>query len=483
MTSIIKLFILLALLISTCKAESMLDMQDKDAYQYKEVVERLICHQINSFNRLISINGFIPNKTTESGRADVSSDLVQPRMIQFYLNIILLRSASGSDNFKCAETDDAVENFKSLYERYSKNESVIYPWKEKVNGNKSNDPMDIYDLGDWLMISNVYYLISKDKNKTTEYIRHQANILMEALSDHRVGSFAVDYEHPNIGGREIGHLTLALDSLILSSATLKDDVYSNFVSKQIDEVVAMRRGKYVLEDPKNPSSTHLMTYGELFETIFFLDMVKGNLGRENILFEDLYSDYKKYFKMKSGYLNYYTNDSDNYCFNSMAFEAAFYRPLLYYYSQSDQNQLNFISKQIAVYERKLGVPPVSERCISEKKIKSDDAEKIMLGQLYGYIKIKRIQEILNLDKKAKNKIKKTLDYINSNIQAIGFANFRGDKLQYKGIADIGANVWLTNEALIPLYHSFFSPNSMLHDMHGSFHGGNYIFIIGEATDR
>ena len=343
--------------------------------------------------------------------------------------------------------------------------------------------MDIYDLGDWLMISNIYYLISEDRIKTGEYIRHQANMLMEVLSDPGIASFSGSYDSPNYRGREIGHLTLALDSLILSSATLKDEAYINFVSNQLEEVVAMRRGKYVLEDSKNESSTHLMTYGELFETIFFLDMVKGNIGKENLIFEELYSDYQKYFKTKSEVLNYYTKDSDSYCFNSMAFEAAFYRPLLYFYSQSNEGEINFILKQISMYEKRLGIPPVTERCIATKKAKNENDEKIMLGQLYGYIKIKRIQQILNLDKNAGNKIKRTLDYINANMQAIGIANSREDKSQNKGISDIGANVWLTNESLIPLYQSYFSPNLMLHDLRGSFHGGNYIFINGEAIGR
>lgn len=450
---------------------------------YKDRLQDQICHEVNSFSKLIDLNGFIPNKVNAVGEADKTADIIQPRMIQIYMNMILLGKQADSISLACNDFESVALNFSKLYLKYSDDETNIFPWKTNIAGDVSDHPMDIYDLGDWLMISNVYYLISQDKPRTLAYIKEQAYFLIEVLKNNQIRSFNGDYKNPNLGGREIGHLTLALDSLIISSITMNDKDILSFVSEKVREVSDKRGGNILVEDDKDTTSTHLMTYGELFETLFFLDMATQQLGSRNLLFEDLYADYNKFFLKKDGVLNYYANQSGNQCFNVMAFEAAFYRPLLYFHSLKNENEVNFINRQIQIYEKKLGSIPAYEICVKSKKKIDPSNKEIHLGGLYGYIKLKRIQQILNLDRNAGFKINKVLEYVNSNSQMIGFANTKEDKLKDRGISDIGGNVWYTNEALIPVYHSFFNPNSMLHDLKGSFHGGNYIFINGETTDR
>jgi hypothetical protein len=470
-------FFLIAFICTSAHAEMTVNIS------YKDSVRDQICHEVNSFSRLIELNGFIPNKVNTIGHVDESADIVQPRMIQVYMNMLLLSKQADDIPLACEGFESAALNFSKLYLKYSDNETNIFPWKKNLTGDVSDHPMDIYDLGDWLMISNVYYLISPDKPRTLAYIQDQATFLIETLKNNQIRSFNGDYKTPNLGGREIGHLTLALDSLIISSITMNDEDILRFVSEKVREVSDIRGGSILLEDDKDITSTHLMTYGELFETLFFLDMATQKLGDRNLLFEELYADYKKFFLKKDGILNYYANQSGNQCFNVMAFEAAFYRPLLYFHTLKNENEVNFINHQIEMYEKKLGSIPVYEVCVKSKKKIDPSNKEIHLGGLYGYIKLKRIQQILNLDKNADLKIKKVLDYVNSNSQAIGFANTREDKMKDRGISDVGGNVWYTNEALIPVYHSFFNPNSMLHDLRGSFHGGNYIFINGEAIGR
>lgn len=396
-------------------------------------------------------------------------------MIQAFINSILLIDEINFIDEKC-QSNELINNFINNYLKISENEKKLFPLKFKNLDEKLlSEPMSIYDLGDWLVITNVYHNISNDKKKTLKYIKKQADFLLHTLKNTSIKEYKNDYKLTVNSERDIGHLTLAFDGLTYSSITLGDKKYVNYVIDEIRELSKKATLNNLYENKDRKFDTYLMTYGEIFESLFYARFAMDEINDFDYIFYNLYKNYINDFLLPNGMLGYYLLKSEKICFNAMAFEASFYRPLLYFHEVNDKKNIDFINKQIETYEKLLGSIPNYEQCYSKDMSKLITKQEIHIGALYGYLKLKRIQEILGYDTKAKNKILAVLNHLEKkHKKIIGFSDMPKERVGEEFIKDIGGNVWLYNEGLLPLFMSYVNPNTFLLK-NPSFQGCNYIY--------
>ena len=431
-------------------------------------LESIFCHYTQSIEYVLKNSSMIPNSLmNETGGVNNAVNLYQPRFLQVTNNSILIaRKDSGFQRY-CNVNGIAYQTSR-VFRNLSANYSVIFPHLRHLDHTVATEyPRNIYELGDWAGISMIQSSVSSENKILLDYTNSEIEHLYKLLSTSDSGYY--DFNFRPIKGRfEVGHLTLAIDALSLYSYQSGEMKYVELAIKLIENLASID----LLEDANQKQYTHLATYGEIFESLTLARYVQNQAYSKDALFEKLYYSMKTRFSDKDKNLFFVLNRPD--CHHSLAFEGALYRPLLYFYYNSNQEEVGFINNQIQITESVLGVPPIGGKC-SEDNLFADQNVGA-LGIYYMYLKMKRIQSILGMDVDAEAKISRLLDNYFKFHQAKFFAYERPDSL--KGLTkDMGGNVWFFNEGIVPVLYSYINPESLV-GKQNSFQGCNFYFMPG-----
>lgn len=427
----------------------------------------------------------------------------QPRMLQFILNRLLI--SKKNNNFKINDYQAFFNSLKFL-EVNSSIQGVLWKFNHNDFSINFSENLDNYSIGDILHIYVTLYRVTNDK-----FYKNKAKFYFDIILNKFIGKNYEVYDllnsELNISKKsytELGRAILLIDSLIhydiylgekkntqLIINLIKNISYTN--SKLIKEVI--------INDPKlsdlNENEreyvsnrlpiTQALTYGEIFETLFFANYAypENNFFMNEI--EKLVKEQIKYFYNEEYQEFFYlVNNTDgklvNNCSHHMIYESAAYSLIKLSVETGNPYYADLIKKSFDNH-LKNGLKNdffVNNYCYQDNgSIKFDF--KTSLGHQYGYLKtliylysyfeddsyLKIANKIIE---KSKLFIKNQSFYSNINLETNEF-----DKLNF----DIGAAVWFYNEGLVPYYFSLNKINNFKlkqKNKNFDFLGGDYIFI-------
>jgi hypothetical protein len=450
------------------------------------------CKNLKIYDEMLERYGFIPNSwELDTGNLINQDIMVQPRMIQFSLNYLRIKQYSNIDSeYNCLNLS-LEKNVLISIKKFSNNYENLFPWKKKQIDfvDKENEPMNIYDIGDWLTILSVAssYYSQKDLTnyaiKSSEYLIKLVNNTYDK-NNKWADSFNYKLE-PNFD-LEIGHATLFIDGLLHVYKDLKLDNALILAEKIYNDIYKNKKNfLYEKYYEKNSYST-LMTYGEFLETTHLFYNVTNDpkyIYYGIYLSEQMISNFKR---KDNNQLAYKIVDGiKQNCLDAMALEAASYQYMYFQFEKLNFEKINLFKNLIKkFYNKNLGGLVPAEICVNDYK------NKYYIGHQYGFLKLLMFFENtkkLNFSQNNLNSINYKLlisEIISTlfvNQKKYGIPNEISDKKEHKILTDVGGNVWLINEALSPIYaqlllnHDFFDL-SKARELNYIFSGCNFILI-------
>ena len=238
----------------------------------KEKFLNFYCNNLKIYNDVLKRYGFIPNSWELDTATLIKKDImVQPRMIQFSLNYLRIKKYLNIDQqYTCSNLTLETDILSSI-KKFTNDYRDLFPWKKKQMNfvDKENEPMNIYDIGDWLTILSVTSTYYNQKDLTNYALRsskYLINLVNNTYDKHNKWPDSFNYKlEPNFD-LEIGHVTLFIDGLLHVYKDLKiNDALiwlKNFIIYFSKQSKNFKRRPY---DKENDYSTS-MTYGEFLET-------------------------------------------------------------------------------------------------------------------------------------------------------------------------------------------------------------------------
>jgi len=463
--------------------------------EYSELqllLENNICFQLNSFSELMSKHNFIPNSWNGSNAEIVIQKggdwMVQPRMIQFALNLMIIdyKSPNFFDSLPCD-----VSIYKILEDyviKITNNYEILVPWKHNHDfSNKIDEPMSTYDLGDWMVIISILAR-KKESEKISQYLQNLAYFSIDVFNRHSDGldypdMFDYGYNSRRSQNAEIGHITLFLDGLIHAYISNKDQNIIDFVKAKLDQILASRDKPMVeifIEEENNFSS--MMTYGEFLETTLFLHYVTGEDKYLDISYE-LAKEVKEFFYETTNdkvVLKFNNSNNNEICGEAMSLEASSYNLLKLSAIMEDPDLEKSVLSHVNSYYLygTINGMPVSKYCVNE----SNNNSNLQIGHYYGLMKTLWFIERNNLkleDVEAIDWLTQLIKSLEGHKLKYGFVNSLSD-LDNIIVNDPGGNVWVLNEGLIPIYYSLMNSdkffNTEFNKQSEYFAGCNFILV-------
>jgi len=440
-------------------------------------IESLLCHQSTSFKEVLKKNNFhLPNGlSTISGKPLGGSDLIQPRMLQFVLNIWrMMPRIEGDHSLPCREILISLSEIaQEAYLRYSNNFLEPIPWKRHFNHKVNIEHhMDIYDVADWLTISATYHNAfiqgaSDAESSHYLYLKSVESILRSMLTKNhgRIYQNKKGALLPTAMKIPVGHITLSVDALMMTDLAVKRSDNKAITREILSELVEAALKSNLMEDERGFSDTTLMTYGEIFESVNLYRKVYSDeefyLFAMSSLVESVVTDFAL-----DGKLFYYhrTNRDRVGCYHVMSLEG-FYTNLLKFALYSDDPQLlQFGIDNINQTLNALGSPPLIETC-----------GEIRSTHIAGYYAVTKLLSFMETEGLlveplgSKGIEAEILDYILEKLRAKLLIK---SKANSKYIEDISPNVWIYNEYIVPRYFSDKYQDIQIND----FYGCNFLYI-------
>ena len=462
-----------ALSVTSISETRSLNTQDYRYSKLQSLLEKNICFQLNSFNKLMNNHGYIPN-SWNGNNAEIyiekgADRMIQPRMIQFILNLSIIGQKKSNilKNLPCGKgvNFDLEKYVRTISDDYS----ILVPWKYNHDfSDKVDEPMNIYDIGDWLTIVSI---LAKQENnqKITSYTADLALFSIKEFNKYSSkfdfpDAYNYDFKSIRNTSAEIGHLTLYLDGLLHSYSATKERDVLNFVKTKIDEII-FNNSDLLLEfyNPNiNNNFSTMMTYGELSETILFLYYVTDDINYLHIahnLLQEMTSNFAVNTKNSKVILSYKIPSSEGTCSEAMSLEASSYNALKLAKIMNDNEQTKIILSHLSSYYfngTNSGLP-IKKYCNDTNM--NDDM--LLIGHYYGLMKTLWFVERNNLKIKGVD----SLDWLTEIISSLdlhkinyGYSNALSDHA--KGVVnDPGGNVWIFNEGLVPIYYSLMNNQS------------------------
>lgn len=435
----------------------------------KEKFLNFYCNNLKIYNDVLKRYGFIPNSWELDTATLIKKDImVQPRMIQFSLNYLRIKKYLNIDQqYTCSNLTLETDILSSI-KKFTNDYRDLFPWKKKQMNfvDKENEPMNIYDIGDWLTILSVTSTYYNQKDLTNYALRsskYLVNLVNNTYDKHNKWPDSFNYKlEPNFD-LEIGHATLFIDGLLHVYKDLKINDALILAEKFYNDIF-QNRIKILKERPydnENDYST-LMTYGEFLETThLFFNITKDQkyLSFGIILSDEMIKNFKR---KNNNQLAYKIRYGFKYsCLDAMALEAASYQYMFFQFEKLNFEKIYpFVNLIKKFNEKNLeGLVP-AEVCHNGYK------NKYYLGHQYGFLKLlmffdktKKLNVFQNNANQInyKQSINQIINKLSQNRQKFGIPNEISDKgSQQKILTDVGGNVWLINEALSPIYAEFFT---------------------------
>ena len=457
-----------------------------------ETLYELHCSQLKTYSTLSQMHGYIPNswngRTANLVNNKGADLMVQPRMLQYSMNALLANDYLGMNFSKCV--DDVLENTLMGIKRFSSDYVEPLPWKKTPDfQDKTDEPMNVYDIGDWLMVVSVAAMVSGDPEVTLylqKVVEKTSQLLGAYVKENRFPDrFTYGYQ-PSSHPLEVGHATLLIDGLLYAYlATGNIEMLS--ISKAFYNTVSQPRRSPIFEKMGGENNyTTLMTYGELLEStnlLYFITaddfyLTEGKRISAEMLDEFTSSNFKlSYRKEITGKVSP--------CNDAMGLEAAVYQSLNFYRSEMTEEELATVFNYIKSF-----TDEIPENGYVPQVLCNDNSHNnlFLIGNQYGLLKtlyyIKNTPSLAQEAKKhginAKRAIRLIIDKLASSQLTFGLPNALSDE-EAGIITDPGGNVWMFNEAIMPILIEYkfnlglFNLDKMRQNKHGLV-GCNYLFL-------
>lgn len=466
--------------------------RDDDLSLALEKLHNVHCRQLKTYRYLFETHGFIPNSwntTTAALENNKGADLmVQPRMLQYAMNLLLANDHLGADFSQCA--GNVLENTIEGIKRFSSDYTVPLPWKKTPEfQDKIDEPMTVYDIGDWLMVVSVTAMVSENY-EIDMYLQRVVDASSQLLGSHVTdnrfpGRFTYGYvatNHP----LEVGHATLLIDGLLYAHlATGNIEMLS--LAKTYYRTASQRQRRPIFENLGGEDNfSTLMTYGELLEStnlLHFITMDDFYLNDGKRIVAEMLDE----FMSPEFDLNYRqgTDGAFSPCKDAMGLEAAVYQSLVFFRSEMTEAELTAVFAYIKSF-----TDHIHERGYVPQLVCAENSHNnlFLIGNQYGLLKtLFYIKDTPSLSSEAgkhgidpNEAIRLIIDRLASFDLPFGLPNALGDE-DTEVITDPGGNVWMFNEAIMPilierkLKMGLFNMDRM-HIKKHRFVGCNYLFL-------
>jgi len=197
----------------------------------------------------------------------------------------------------------------------------------------------------------------------------------------------------------------------------------------------------------------MMTYGEISETILFLQYITEDRRYLNIaysLLKEMIDNFKIDDESDKVVLKYKLPLGES-CSEAMSLEASTYNALKLGVIMNDNNIIETILSHLSLYymHGTRGGLPINRYC------NTGSHDMLHIGHYYGLMKTLWFVERNNLKIKgvdAKVWLEKIIGNLEMHKVEYGYVNILSDR-DRRIVNDPGGNVWMFNEGLIPIYYS------------------------------